>query len=73
MIISIHSPNQKALEYPRKDVLILHVKKLSQVHLANSTRHDYMSLEQFDLVDNYVCFRCLHMSPDVSTSIAYLF
>ena len=63
MIISIHSPNQEALEYPQKDALILHLKKFYQVHLAHSTGHDYLGHVQFDLVDTYVCFRCLQMSP----------
>ena len=58
-IISIHSPNQGALEYHQKHALILHVQKLSQVRLANSTRRNYLGLIQFDLVDKYFCSKCL--------------
>ena len=55
VIISIHSLNQEALEYPQKHALILHVQKAHQVHLADSTKHDYLGLVQFDLVDMYFC------------------
>ena len=54
-IISIHLPNQEALEYPQKHALILHVQKLYQVRLANITGHHYLGLVQFDLVDTYFC------------------
>ena len=46
---------QEVLEYPQKRALILHVQKLYQVRLENSTRHDYLGLVQFDLVDMYFC------------------
>ena len=50
-----HSLNQEVLEYPQKHALILHVQKLYQVRPANSTRHDYLGLVKFDLVDMYFC------------------
>ena len=52
-IISIHSPNRGALEYPQKHALILHVQKLYQVRPANSTRNNYLGLVQFDQVDTH--------------------
>ena len=52
-IISIHSPNQEVLEYPEKHAVILHVQKLYQVRLADSTRRNSLGLVQFDLVDTY--------------------
>ena len=55
MIVSIHLPNQEVPAYPQKHVLILHVQKLYQVRLANSSRHDYLGLVQFDLVNMYFC------------------
>ena len=54
-IISIHLPNQEVLEYPQKHALILHVQKPYQVHLAISTRRDYLDLVQFDLVATCFC------------------
>ena len=54
-IVSIHLPNQEVPAYPQKHVLILHVQKLYQVRLANSSRHDYLGLVQFDLVNMYFC------------------
>ena len=44
---------QKVSEYPQKHASVLHVQKLYQVHLANSTGHDYLVFAQFDLVDTY--------------------
>ena len=52
-IISIHSLNQNALEYPQKYALILHVQKLYWARPANNTRHDYLVPVQFGLVDMY--------------------
>ena len=52
-IISIHLPNQEVPEYPQKYALILQVQKPYQVRSANSARHDYLGLVQFDLVDMY--------------------
>ena len=49
-IISIRLPNQEVSEYLQKHALILHVQKLYQVHLINSTRHEYLGLVQFDPV-----------------------
>ena len=54
-IISIPLPNQVVPEYPQKHALILHVQKPYQIRPANSTRHDYLGLVQFDLVDTYFC------------------
>ena len=54
-IISIHSPNQEALEYPQKHASILHIQKLYQIRPAKSTRHDCLSLVQLDLVCMYFC------------------
>ena len=53
MIISIHLLNQEVREYPQKHALILHVQKPYRVRPANSRRHDYIVLVQFDLVDIY--------------------
>ena len=52
-IISIHSLNQKVLDYPQKYASILHGKRLYQAHLANSTGRDYLVPVQFNLVKTY--------------------
>ena len=76
-IVSIHLPNQEVPAYPQKHVLILHVQKLYQVRLANSSRHDYLGLVQFDLVNMYFCskqglfhvFSCLHVVHQVNKGV----
>ena len=52
-ITSTYLPNQEALEYPLEYATILRFQKLYLVHLTNSTRHNYLALVQFDLVDTY--------------------
>ena len=54
-IISVHLTNWGVLEYPQEHALILHVQNLYQAHLANSRRHDYLGLVQFDLIGTHVC------------------
>ena len=44
-------PIQEILAYLLEYESILHVRKLYQTHLANSTKRNYLALLQFDLFD----------------------
>ena len=53
MITFTYLTTQKVLDYSLEYPSILHVKKLSQVHLEGSTKHNYYGVLQFDLVFMY--------------------
>ena len=57
MITSTYLTTQEVLEYPLEYASIFHAQKLCRVHLANSTRHEYLALLQFDLVYTFFYFR----------------
>ena len=51
MITFSYSLSQEVLEYPLEYASILHKQKLYQVHLASSTKRDWLVLLQFDLIN----------------------
>lgn len=51
--ISTDLPIQEVLMYPMKYASVLHVQKLCLVHLANSTKRNFLGLQQLDLVGMY--------------------
>ena len=62
MITFTYSLSQEVLEYPLEYASILHKQKLYQIHLASSTKRDWLVLLQFDLINFFLLFQIKSVS-----------